>query len=366
MKKIVITLDQLRRATPGGIGTYVRGLLSGLEEIQPHDGRAFDVVGLAPLGPQPDPLAQLGVDVRSSKLGTRVTTKVWSKIALGVPKDADIVHACAMSGPFAGGTKSAVHSVLVHDVLWRDHHGLTTVRGARFHEARLKLIERRDSLRVLVTSSDLADVLIATGIATERIHVIRLGVDRPTETNPPTLNSLIDRFQLADVVGPSGNFSVAVGTVQPRKNYERLVAAHTRARAREPELGPLIIVGGRGWGDVNLNGAISVGSVSSEAGHALVAHARVVAYVPLEEGWGLPAVEALVAGRPLVVSRGVPSVRGLDVTFDVDPLNEEEITEALVSAVHCRDDEGARNARRAAVAHLTWATCAKDHLAAWS
>jgi alpha-1,3-rhamnosyl/mannosyltransferase len=195
------------------------------------------------------------------------------------------------------------------------------------------------------------------------VHVVRLGVNIPAATSTPL--EALGSVGLSGEVSP-GNYSICVGTIQPRKNIERLITAHSVARQRAPELGPLVLVGTRGWGDVDTTGAIVVSDVDDATMNALVHGARVAAYVPIEEGWGLPAVEALAAGRPLVASRAVPSVRGNSWAITVDPTSVDDLAGALVSAVAQDDDESARAARANSVVDLTWANCARDHWAAWS
>ena len=87
------------------------------------------------------------------------------------------MHATSMAGPFGGGTSDAVHSIAMHDLLWRDDPGISTPAGIRFHDRRLKLIADRKDLRVIVTSPGLAERLVDVGIDASRIHTVRLGVD---------------------------------------------------------------------------------------------------------------------------------------------------------------------------------------------
>ena len=95
----------------------------------------------------------------------------------------------------------------------------------------------------------------------------------------------------------------------------------------------------------------------------LYARARLVAYVPLVEGFGLPVVEAMRAGAPVVASR-VPSAAG--AAYEVDPYDIEAIAEGLVRV---GADEALRArlvaAGRARVEPLTWRAAAEGHLAVW-
>ncbi len=351
-RTIVVALDQLARPQPGGVATYVRGLLGGLAEVAPEDV----LVGLVPRG---------GVNVAPARprpvpLDVRVLTRLWARWPIGVPRDADVVHGPSLAGPFGGGRRGAVHSVAVHDLLWRDAPEATTRQGAAFHEARLARLRDAGDVRVLCSSPGLQSRLLGEGFAADRLHSIRLGVDESTPEAP--IERIRDVLAAHGVTGP---FTLYAGTREPRKNLERLVAAHALARRDDPELGPLVIAGPAGWGEVDLGGAVVVGLVERPVLLGLYRAAAVVAYVPLAEGWGLPPVEALARGTRVVVSTTTPSVATNPTVVRVDARAVTDVAAGLAAALRDDDDPAARERRRASVADLTWRQCALDHLAAW-
>jgi glycosyltransferase involved in cell wall biosynthesis len=109
---------------------------------------------------------------------------------------------------------------------------------------------------------------------------------------------------------------------------------------------------------------VLAGPVEGAVLAGLYAKARLVASVPLVEGFGLPAVEAMACGAP-VVSSPVPSVG--DGACIVEPHDTAAITDALVRVAA---DEALRAelvaAGRARAARLTWAASAAGHVAVWS
>ena len=123
MKRTVsISVDQLYRRQPGGIGTYVRGLVEGLASLEGQ----FDLVGVAPRGAVSEEVRSLPLQLTSVPVPLGVLTRLWPLIPLGVDRESLIVHATSMTGPFAGGAPEAVHSVAMHDLLWRDEPQMTT------------------------------------------------------------------------------------------------------------------------------------------------------------------------------------------------------------------------------------------------
>ena len=111
-------------------------------------------------------------------------------------------------------------------------------------------------------------------------------------------------------------------------------------------------------------GVVFAGSVSEATLAALYRRARLLAYVPLLEGFGLPPLEAMREGTPVVAS-GVPSAG--DATMEVDPGNVDDIAEAIVTVA---GDEKLRrqlvSAGRARAGELTWANNARRHLELWA
>ena len=266
-----------------------------------------------------------------------------------------------MAGPFGGGARDAVHSVAMHDLMWRDEPGATTHSGIRFHERRLALIKERREVRVVVTSPGLRDRLEAEGIDAARIRDVRLGVD-----DDGTAAAGVDEVRaLLAARGVQGPFTLYAGTREPRKNLERLVAAHRAARREDPRVGDLVLVGPPGWGQVDCGDATVLGLVPRATLKGLYRDAAIFAYVPRAEGWGLPPVEALHAGTRVVASSTTPSVASNPEVVRVDPLDVTSIAHGLV-AVLALDDDGSATRRRRSVADLTWRNVALDHLAAWS
>jgi len=354
-RTITISIEQLQRPQPGGIATYVRGLAAGLHQLSDS---SIDVVGLKAAGSFDDSLPLRTVSAPCSE---RLVTRIWPLWPLGVPKISDVVHATSMAGPYGGGTSNAVHSVAMHDLLWRDEPGISTSSGIRFHERRLNLITERKDLRVIVTSPGLTQRLVEVGIDESRIHFVRLGVD---EDNSDAANESEVRAFLAGH-GVNGPFTLYAGTREPRKNIERLLEAHKIAASHSPELGSLVLVGPSGWGGVSTGDAAVLGLVSRAMLLGLYRDATVFAYVPRAEGWGLPPVEALHAGTRVVASMTTPSVASNSLVTLVDPLDVSSIADGLVAALSGEFDEASRHARRNSVSDLTWRNVALDHLAAW-
>jgi alpha-1,3-rhamnosyl/mannosyltransferase len=252
-------------------------------------------------------------------------------------------------------------AVTVHDLAWRRVPETFPPRGRRWHEAALgRALARADVL--VAPSQQTADDLVAAGAPAGRVEIAEEGSDH---LPPPDLLGARTFLAGHGVLAEAG-YLLTVSTLEPRKNLTRLAAAYAAAAPRLPERWPLVVVGPKGWGDAvkpappRSSGVILAGPVPDAAILAgLYASARLVATVPLVEGFGLPAVEAMAAGAPVVASPQ-PSTGG--AAYEVDPLDVDAIADALVRVA---TDEPRRAdlvaAGKARTAELTWAAAAARH-----
>jgi glycosyltransferase involved in cell wall biosynthesis len=332
--RVAVISEQLRRRVPGGIGTYVRGLLGASAE-----------------------LAEAGIRVqpRQWRLPVPVVTRAWEHGFLGGTDRFDVVHAPALAFP---PTRRPL-VVTVHGLEWRDPEHRAPERGRRWHEAALARAVR-DGALLLASNAELASTLRADGaMRVTTLDGPMYGADHLPPPDEDAARALLDR------VGVTGRFLLSVGTLEPRKNLPRLVEAYRRARADIREPLPLLLVGPAGWGEglAPTEGVVLTGPVDDAVLAALYAWALAVAYVPLHEGFGLPAVEAMRAGAPVIASR-VPSVG--EAALLVEPTDVDDIAMALVRVTRTLRERNRLIAAGAAhTADLTWAKAAERHGRLW-
>jgi glycosyltransferase involved in cell wall biosynthesis len=133
-------------------------------------------------------------------------------------------------------------------------------------------------------------------------------------------------------------FVLAVGTLEPRKNLPRLVAAYAKLDPELQRAYPLAVAGPTGWQTGETLEALKslgdrcrvLGFVSDEQLAALYRNTALFAYPSLGEGFGLPVLEALAAGAPVLTSdrSSLPEVGG-DAAAYCDPTDAGAIAAAL-------------------------------------
>jgi glycosyltransferase involved in cell wall biosynthesis len=141
---------------------------------------------------------------------------------------------------------------------------------------------------------------------------------------------------------PSPGFVLAVGTLEPRKNLPRLVAAYSTLDDAMQAQHRLVVVGANGWQTSETLSALGslgercqmLGYVSDAALAELYRRCAVFCYPSLGEGFGLPVLEAMAAGVAVVTSRlsSLPEVGGDAVEY-VDPYDVHSIAAGLRSVL---------------------------------
>jgi glycosyltransferase involved in cell wall biosynthesis len=179
-------------------------------------------------------------------------------------------------------------------------------------------------------------------------------------------------------LGLNRPYVLHLGTLEPRKGIADLVNAFDQLAGSRAEL-ELVLAGGAGWkaGPVMQSLATArsrerirrLGYVADADIPALLRSARAVAYPSLEEGFGLPALEALACGTPLVTTSGTPmaEIAG-DSALLVPPGQPLALAAAIETAI--AEQLSADGTRRRAdglaiAAQYTWEACADRHLAVY-
>jgi glycosyltransferase involved in cell wall biosynthesis len=197
--------------------------------------------------------------------------------------------------------------VTVHDLAVLRHPGAFG-RWTQLYVPRVAPHVVRAAQRVIAVSEFTAgEIERLLRVPRERIRVIANGVEAAFTPEGPRAD---------------GEYVLAVGTLEPRKNLARVIEAAERLGVE------LRVVGARGWGAVDVRGANVTwsGRVDDAELARLYRGARCLVYPSLYEGFGIPILEAMACGTPVVTSRGgaTEEIAGGAAVL-VDPLDAGDI-----------------------------------------
>lgn len=347
-----------------GIGTYIRGLLNGLAEVD-RENRYVLVT-------HPGDTAQLPALPGNFEVVTFAGRDVDKSDHLLFPaflrrQRGDLYHITLNRVPWF---MPQPYVVTVHDMSRQLLAGTGWRAQASLYRARHGLTQAR---RVIaVSQSTQRNIESALGISTRHFRVVPNAPDPrflATATSPEERERQLERFQVARP------FVLYAGHIRPQKNVPRLIEAFAVVRselAEHPELKDLrlIIVGD----EINQHPEVRRAASQSRQGQAI----RFLGYVPFEtlrafyesaavfafpslyEGFGLAPLEAMACGTPVVTSNcsSLPEVVG-EAAVQINPDNVFDIARGIREVL----EDGVLRQRlieegRRQVAKFSWAKTA--------
>jgi glycosyltransferase involved in cell wall biosynthesis len=318
--RVAYTLEQCWHDVPGGTAVAALRIASELDRRP-----GVSIIGVAGRHRRPPPSPFVpAVDVCPLALARPWLYETWNRVEWPpVERATGPIDVCHSTTAIPAPT-SAPHVVTIHDVAFVHAPEHFSRHGVAVMRAGLERCRRADL--VMCPSRSVADDLAELEFDPDRVRVVPWGVDR-VAVGETEIERVRATHRLPD------RFVLFVGTIEPRKNLERLAAAVDRLDDRIP----LVIAGAAGWGaDPAVNGENCrfLGFVPDYDLAALYAAASVFAYPSLEEGFGLPVLEAMSHGAAVVTSRGTATeeVAGGAAVL-VDPFDVDSIADGLTSAL---------------------------------
>src|SRR3954451_6953369 len=311
--RLVIGIDARAAAeVPAGRGRYVRELLRALARRR-DDSARFLLYGRERWD---EPL-----DERFDWRLIDSADPLWHiRAARAASRDADVF--LSTNSYLTSWFTQIPTAVVVHDMIAFHRDARPQRRAALIERATAGIGIRRAAALLAVSEWTRQDLVRLFPRAAAKTSVVLEAAAVPDEVSDP--DALRQRLGLARP------FALSVGTLEPRKNIGRLVAAWAQLPEDLRASHTLALVGPQGWelnevlapirsssDDVRITGFVSEPDLA-----ALYRSCSAFVYPSLYEGFGLPVLEAMLQGAPVVSSRSssLPEVGG-DAVVYVDPLD---------------------------------------------
>tara|TARA_B100000029_G_scaffold499686_1_gene570416 strand:+ start:317 stop:1381 length:1065 start_codon:yes stop_codon:yes gene_type:complete len=350
MKKVAID-GRMLRYDHAGIGRYIWNLQAAIAQEQeaPVDVQML-VDRRDRLNKEPAlPIRRVIAPIRSGVEGVLLSPGIRAM---------DVVHFPDHGVP-AGVKKPSV--VTVHDVSFLSHPETHSLQSRQHYVQAIKSLRRAE--QVIAVSAHVRTLLLDRRLAdSERITVV------PEAAG--IRHDLPDREQLWPTP-----YAITIGTIQPRKNIE--IASRAFGESRFSSYGTLLVVGAIGYKGANIVRSVRasrnsdrvrfVGCVSDTVLHSLLSNAEFLLAASLDEGFGLPALEAMSLGVPVVASMAgaLPELVS-DAGLFVDPVEPESIKVAIdkvAEDAQLRGELRKRGLIRAS--SYTWSRTAQETMAVY-
>jgi|SRR5689334_301677 len=253
---------------------------------------------------------------------------------------ADVLHCPTMRAPFRSNIPLVV---TIHDVAVLRHPEAFNGWTRRYSAKTLPRVAEAAKAIVVGSAFSRDELVEVLPVDPAKVHVIPYGVGPPFTPDGPAAE---------------GDYVLAVSTLEPRKNFERLVEGFRRTGLEGLELR---VVGGDGWGSVDVGGdrVRRLTNVDDEELASLYRGAAAVVYVSLYEGFGLPVLEAMACATPVVAPAGRPYDEfAHGIAFEVDPRDVDSIAHGIQQAVASSSQPvGVHRAE-----NFTWERAVKGHI----
>lgn len=235
--------------------------------------------------------------------------------------------------PFAWGKKVVViYDTVIKDFPETMNYKTRFVLGTTLSRS----IKRADKI-VTISQFSKACIMRHYGVDEEKIAVVPCGL------REDVFNTSYSEQECEEAkarYGISGNYLLYLGTLEPRKNIERIVEAYGMLRKELNDCPKLVLAGGKGWLFDSIfervkelqieDDVIFTGYVRDEDVPLIMSGAMTFCFPSLFEGFGMPPLEAMACGTPVITSNcsSIPEVVA-DAAITVDPYDVNALYEAM-------------------------------------
>ena len=232
----------------------------------------------------------------------------------------------------------------IHDVIPLQHPEWIGGRCASIKISMFKYLLCRSTRIITVSNYSKLQIHQTTGFPLDRIDVVYPGLTVSQCNQDKISMDFLGRFGLE-----KGQYFIVIGTLQPRKNINRIIKAFMNFKKDAPRNFKLVIVGREGWGVDSLIKYLKSSQAANDSilwlnyldevvKNSLLKYSRAFIFPSLNEGFGLPLLESFYFDVPVITSNitSMPEIAGC-AALKVDPYSVEQISSAMNKIFH---DEG--------------------------
>lgn len=311
-----------------------------LEAILKHEENEY-VVFVRPESPVPDHWQHLK-HVQVERTWTK--TRSWHYLGRDLEPIKHRLRAWFSLSGYVPRTPGIVKGSLVHDIFWRKYPETYTQLDIDIHEKMAQNIARYSTFIASNSEATANDFSNTFSVPRNRFVTLPFGVGQANSFVPHAT-------QRPDVLPIDHDYLFTISTLEPRKNLPRLFEAFAKL-IRWPEYSglDLVVAGAKGWKTEGIGVRVKelglenrvhfLGFVPDEIVPGLFQHARLAITPSLDEGFGVPVLEAMTYGA-LIASSDTPALReiGGDVPYYFDPRDDDSMVEGIVKALSAADRE---------------------------
>lgn len=337
--KIGVEASAAFRTHKTGVGYYAHNLLMALAKTMPQD--EFDLCYISFITKTPEHLNPSPANVKYRRISL-FPGKIYNFLDhYLVPPPIDLL----------GRTRADVFFFpnFFHWPLWLTPKSVVVVHDLAFLEAPEYVVPRHRKYlarRVPESARKATHVVTVSEHAKgQMVHHYGLDPAKITVVSPALDHQKYHPAEAAEVArvkqkyGITRDYLLYLGTIEPRKNIVGIVRAYQQLPAALRERYQLVLAGGKGWLDEEINAVIEgmpkgsvvrTGYVADGDEPALYTGAKLLLYPSHYEGWGMQILEAMACGTPVLTARNssLPEVGG-EVAAYVEDTTPESISAAV-------------------------------------
>jgi len=339
---ILVNIQSLKPPVTG-IGRYTTGLLRCLSE--PHNIQAFDATKRysqhqlekklnAPSEFSAGNSKQMNIRAGFVKLASQIPYAYKARQLLQQRIRQPLFKACLkhiywepnyILEPFDGLSVATIHDLSY--IRYPQHHRAASLKWL---ESNIESSIKQASSLVTLSEFSKNEILKYFSLSESEINIVSPAVDSDfkQKASDEEIQQIRKKYKLPK------SYILSVGTLEPRKNIKTLLKAYTSLPKKLKVSSPLVLVGAKGWGDVDKDiqlmldkkEIIVLGYVAQNDMAALYKAADLFVYISLYEGYGMPIAEAMASKIAIITSENsAMSEVAQNTTGIVNPLDVEQV-----------------------------------------